>query len=105
MSALAPELRADWHAGLRGHLRELARYCAVPVVAVLWWRIAGVPAAHRREVERFARVIVALARRRDPEFVRALLRVVARGAEEKRSLRCLHRRACEPRHYRVVVRE
>ena len=93
-----------WRAVTHGHLRDLARYCGVSVAAVVWWQYAGVPAAHRREVQRFARVITALERRSDSQVARGLLRLTIRAAQERRDLRTWRNRPMRHARYRVIVR-
>ena len=104
MTARATDLRADWYTPLRGHRTELARYCGVPPLTITWWCVAGVPAVHRQDVGRFARVLAALERKYDPPLARTLLRLSVRAAEDRSLVRSWLRRRVRRARYRVVVR-
>lgn len=103
IAAQGPDVM-HWRAVAHGHLRDLARYCGVSVAAVVWWQYGGVPAAYRRDVQCFARVILALERRCAPHVARGLLRLTARAAQDRRELKSWRNRPLRRGRYRLTMR-
>lgn len=93
-----------WRVAVHGHVRDLALYCGVPVIVVIWWQYAGVPMRYRRDVRRFARMIRALGERCDRNVARALLQLAVRAAEDRRVLSSWRNRNAQRPRYRVMVR-
>lgn len=87
------------------HLRELAKYCGVSLVRAAWWQCTAVPRSHQDRVKRFERMHRALHRACGETQSRALLRLAARAAEERRLIGSWATAPRRPARYAVVLRE